>query len=815
MKFNLNTYLGMVKEAMAGKARRYRDHTDYTPLDNAIKGDSIAVRYGDESQTWAQLCEEIPSVQGVLNEALDFREEKRLKFIQRYGDGVEDIDSYFQVFVGFNPMYGMYVLSAGPYTATTAAWRNMLKYARAKGFQEITDESLAMAENDPNILSALEPTKEKNPETVMNMAKQVKADRLNRFASFVQKFARVNPEQIEGAAKKYYKKLTSGITKLMPLSNINDDFFDKSDLQIDVKVANGKIRGKEGGQLARASENYGSVDPNTPQGQQLYSTEEGQESLIGGKSPVLGKGSELTLNAKGVNKIMSIAKKTGDFEGAFNLVKQEAMRMYGITEDQLEAHMNSNLDFWAVMNKILKGFQKQQVYKDDPSFNLMRSVMDWSFHANNRILVGSQGFEALRTKESQVHLAEFTTEVLETYLELGKTPTFKKHNNKQKAQEVASAMQAKRDNDPRYAKGKAQGTINPEVIANIIERLKREKNIIGKKGFVVGTKNYAMLLEEARNYEKQIKESRGTKSAEGFSDFESCKRATDIYMSDPRTTALDEATGAEVVDSGETFDAATKMVNVVDPLTKAKLYVPKTSIFKSSPVNVTVAMLSEKRQGKLAGVTDDQFIATDEKAEVQKLSPLEIREKLRTHENELVTVEQQEQVADTLAEQEPETDEDFADTPEKTEINEQGVEVPVEQGEEFPVEEVGGEVAENAQAPEDFPIEEVPAQGVEQQVGQVQPQPQVEPVQQAPLAQPEQVQPVQEEVANEAPLGQQNPVPAVPKKQKRKKAITPVNNLVANTLSSLIKIAKELDDKGKCVASEEIHRIIRKYQERI
>ena len=74
MKFNLNTYLGMVKEAMAGKARRYRDHTDYTPLDNAIKGDSIAVRYGDESQTWAQLCEEIPSVQGVLNEALDFRE---------------------------------------------------------------------------------------------------------------------------------------------------------------------------------------------------------------------------------------------------------------------------------------------------------------------------------------------------------------------------------------------------------------------------------------------------------------------------------------------------------------------------------------------------------------------------------------------------------------------------------------------------------------------------------------------------------------------------------------------------------------------
>ena len=56
---------------------------------------------------------------------------------------------------------------------------------------------------------------------------------------------------------------------------------------------------------------------------------------------------------------------------------------------------------------------------------------------------------------------------------------------------------------------------------------------------------------------------------------------------------------------------------------------------------------------------------------------------------------------------------------------------------------------------------------------------------------------------------------APPKNKKRKNLQPIVNNVVGNTLLSLIKVARELDAKGKHSAAEQVHNVIRKYQDRI
>lgn len=40
-----------------------------------------------------------------------------------------------------------------------------------------------------------------------------------------------------------------------------------------------------------------------------------------------------------------------------------------------------------------------------------------------------------------------------------------------------------------------------------------------------------------------------------------------------------------------------------------------------------------------------------------------------------------------------------------------------------------------------------------------------------------------------------------------------LDNVLQNTLYNLVKIAEELDNEGKDDAAEEVHRVIRKYQE--
>ena len=61
------------------------------------------------------------------------------------------------------------------------------------------------------------------------------------------------------------------------------------------------------------------------------------------------------------------------------------------------------------------------------------------------------------------------------------------------------------------------------------------------------------------------------------------------------------------------------------------------------------------------------------------------------------------------------------------------------------------------------------------------------------------------------PIEQPKKKERAPVKQKAKKG----KDLVSETLSNLIKVAENLDKEGKDFAAEEIHKIIRKYQERL
>ena len=206
--------------------------------------------------------------------------------------------------------------------------------------------------------------------------------------------------------------------------------------------------------------------------------------------------------------------------------------------------------------------------------------------------------------------------------------------------------------------------------------------------------------------------------------------------------------------------------DAIDPQTKAhisSLFMPPPDLFRRGEnfINYTSEQLTSARRNELEEkeVYDSIKIA----------SPKEIELEIGVSEEESVMPEEEPEVTDTEAiEPEPEIDQI-----DQVELVDQVEQVsPVDQVD--PVSPVDQPIS-------DFPITEVP-----QQTENIAPQTTQEP-------------------------STQEPVEPVSKPKKRVKP-SDFAKLVSNSIGTLVKIAKDLDQKGKCAASEEIHKIIRKYQ---
>ena len=315
-----------------------------------------------------------------------------------------------------------------------------------------------------------------------------------------------------------------------------------------------------------------------------------------------------------------------------------------------------------------------------------------------------------------------------------------------------------------------EGTDNPKKISEILNSGIRGKNInnLKAKGRITEQEVEQVILRCQAERKVRVKGQFAKQKSYTQLAAESKKQLEDFK------NALDKKDLAGFTNLEETFVMACLSLSspgadAIDPQTKGSipsLFMPPPDLFRRGEnfVNYTSEQLTSARRNEL----EEEEVFKN----IKIASPKEIEAEIGITDDESVIPEEEEATQDV---QDPEAIEDLG-VPSIDSVEQVDQVAPVDSVEQVdqvaPVE----QVTTGDQPISDFPITEVPQQTEDSQVS---PEP-----------------PVQEPAS------------------KPRKKIRPSDfaKLVSNSIGTLIKIAKDLDQKGKYAESEEVHKIIRKYQ---
>lgn len=177
--FNLTKFL---KEAMGAPNVRYRSARG----GEYMWYDLEEVKAG-ENPAWLRHKAKNPSLETVETEIISFEKDMMATFRARYGLPVDEIRKFFKVWIAYNPNYGAYLCSVGPYRYNGGA-KDATKAAQLKGI----DES-------------------------------------NRFSFFTKRYQFADENTINEAYEKYVEEKLS----------LFSDVLDITDFDFDLKSANG------------------------------------------------------------------------------------------------------------------------------------------------------------------------------------------------------------------------------------------------------------------------------------------------------------------------------------------------------------------------------------------------------------------------------------------------------------------------------------------------------------------------------------------------------------------------------------------------
>lgn len=231
--FNLSMF---VKEAMGYKNVRYRP-----PSGGEYMWFDLEEIKANENPAWSRWLRINPSLKTVETECISFDKDMLDTFCRRYGLPPVEVRKFFKVWIGYNPNWGAYLCSIGPYRYSGGA----------------KDESTS--------------------------AQLTNIDRANRFSFFTKRFQFADEETVNGAYSSYVSEKLS----------MYSDILGRGDFDFDIKMADGF---KEDGSIQWATT---SLSLDDPQMQILHETR-----------AFMGADSQININEKGLSKIIkSIAEK--------------------------------------------------------------------------------------------------------------------------------------------------------------------------------------------------------------------------------------------------------------------------------------------------------------------------------------------------------------------------------------------------------------------------------------------------------------------------------------------------------------------------
>lgn len=425
------------KFAMAGPHHIYRNQMKWFKYEDVVAG---------HNEEWNEMESTNPTLKHALNEITKFRNNKQLYFSRAYGYAPEEVNKIFKVFIGYDPNYGVYLNSVGPYYGSKdAIWKG-------------------------------------------------------KFAFFTRRFQTANEEDITNSAMDILGK------KLKQYS----DYLDLSDFSLKLKKATEGMT--KGGYQTFEEESFDSLDPNSPEGRQLYS-----------EKPILGSNSQINLNAKGLTKLMNYASETGGWKDLLEKAIHDVALSKQIDPEQLKTNMSTDYNLAKAVFNSAKSHQIKLIEAGDPAAQMMAPIPEFIKWGHGK--AGSQITSVLQTAKIAKSMLEFKDEVLTAVLT---------------AQSNDPAVIADFINkfrlDVKKGKGaKAKGKITQDIVQYWIDEISKElePNENWQTGFKRLKEKTSNAIVDANN-------------EEGFDDFDTALQVSSLNFAEVSHDQIDPHSKAKL-----------------------------------------------------------------------------------------------------------------------------------------------------------------------------------------------------------------------------------------------------------------------------
>jgi len=283
---NQNKHIfNLYRNAVGTDWQRYRPQYEWFTMDSILSG---------SNPRWKELESSNPSLSRTMYAVKAAYEGYSEKFQERYNLSEQQVKQFYNVYVGYHPAYGAYMVGVGPYVG----------------------------------------------------AKQ--ADEENKFGYFTQRFPSTDSKNVVNLVKNYSSKRNKQLEPVLNHLGVENltSIVSPEDFTLTVRHKKNDKKGAWGEVYDFIDINKDFLEKNDYQ----KSIEESRDPVI---RPVLGLASKLQMKPSGVFKVLySLARKDGQTEQLKNIIITMASQM-GIAEEDIESEVNNNMGF---MKRVSEAF---------------------------------------------------------------------------------------------------------------------------------------------------------------------------------------------------------------------------------------------------------------------------------------------------------------------------------------------------------------------------------------------------------------------------------------------------------------------------
>ena len=803
------------------------------------------------AKEWNKLAASNPYYNEVLAIVRNDYWSKIAFYMQKYDIPVQEAERLYGVLIGYRTVTGLQAVAIGPYKCTknekAAAKRFLLSVGAIKDKNdvpspekvlEVVNQYLpeekvnAEAPEAPEVPEAPEAEEGEGEEgeekagrgaSLRDMTLRYRCELLNRFNFFRRRFAKLNPDQVKKSYDQYLNRTLIKIAQAfgvpyftekqiaeehldpninaqaralitnlreslsmndtnMVVKYIKDDFKDEilpedvadADEQPAVQEAPATPEAGKKKKVEKERKNQAMKDVYI---EGLAEFVDKKQALGQEQNAVFGaSNSGFRMKSRGIMKILEtcLRFRGAEFNGknVFDIAMEQAASEAGVSVeafrqsiDSMQEKTKTDYDGVGLLLAKVGRIREQMIKEGLPQASLMPKV-DIKMTPSTFKFPGSYGqlfYSAHKINEGTKNDLNLKINVLSAIVSLQPKNPSGKRVRKQVEPNLEAVAAYLRTQASQHSREHAKGEFDADRVQALIESIRAESGLSKVKGKANRRLSYESLLKEALHQKESIEANEQLKDS-GYMTFEETWKWACMEWSSPENTQVDPATRGRLISGIVPFNTTLNVdfkANSEELSKRARKAYMQMRSQGANPRDIKKAIVAELKkyigetEGSLANAAPTNQPTIEEEAEAGTLE---------TPVDPNVPVEEIDGIDESIEgvqAQKPTTDVDKL----------------MQEEESF---EINDMAPTGAQAP--AAVTTPPKDYAE-------------------------IDPVEiEGLSDMAPQSRRVKPKVQPKPEPK-----PEEEVVSYTLKNLVKIAQDLDQKGKCSAAEEIHKIIRKY----